>query len=131
MKQLFFVLLALFIANGALANTSSLHFTFGQQELTIQLPEGSNRLDPYQVELLWELGGQQALHNGTFCFKGDPSGAIAIIQALSNSGVFGDGFEVRGACTQALTPHQITYDIHDGPNDLQKMSTVTIEACPE
>ncbi len=93
---------------------------------TVVLELLGDELDESEVELLWERGGQQAIHMGDFCFNGNRSEVIQILKLLNEIDFLGDEF--RMIQMKLVGKNEIQYQVFDGPNE-EVVQEVRVEAC--
>ena len=113
MKSLFFLLLITMTSNLFAANSS----------LTFNMDDGSKvvvallgeELDESEVELLWDNGCQKALYWGDFCFTGERTDVVTMLELLDDMDFLGDEFRI--VKIKLTDDNAVQYQVLDGPNE--------------
>ncbi|MCB9094908.1 MAG: hypothetical protein H6621_07580 [Halobacteriovoraceae bacterium] len=115
-----FIFLASFNAF-SLSTTTHLEVTADEGSL-VKIALLENELDESEVELLWELGGRNALFYGDFCYSGFRKQAAKIIELLFNSDDLGLEYSVYNIDLE--NNYAISYDVIDSDQKIVTQNTV-------
>lgn len=92
------------------------------KQTTIEIAWLGTEPDENQVELAWENGGQNSLHNGDVCFKGKRTEAAKVLNHLSQNDFLGDEYRVQNI--RYIGTDKMSYEVFDGPNEVVSKKAV-------